>query len=85
MHVLNPKLVGSDTQQWNDWSTRNNPTAHIPSLLKLNVCNPNEPAQLLQQTQQPLPIISSISGGGSGSVSTEIDANKRKMLPAWIR
>ncbi|XP_030572284.1 arginine/serine-rich protein PNISR isoform X1 [Drosophila novamexicana] len=83
--VSSNDAVGSDTQQWNDWSTRNNPTAHIPSLLKLNVCNPNEPAQLLQQTQQPLPIISSISGGGSGSVSTEIDANKRKMLPAWIR
>ncbi|XP_037707489.1 arginine/serine-rich protein PNISR [Drosophila subpulchrella] len=53
-------------QPWNSWQTQSgkttgNPTAHIPSLLKLNVSNPNEPQQQLQmqlqaqqqQTQQP--------------------------------
>ncbi|XP_017076454.2 arginine/serine-rich protein PNISR [Drosophila eugracilis] len=50
-------------QQWNNWQTQSgkttgNPTAHIPSLLKLNVSNPNEPQRQLQlqlqaQQQQP--------------------------------
>ncbi|XP_017003436.2 arginine/serine-rich protein PNISR [Drosophila takahashii] len=51
-------------QPWNSWPTQSgksigNPTSHIPSLLKLNVSNPNEPQQQLQlqlqaqQQQQP--------------------------------
>ncbi|XP_017873661.1 PREDICTED: arginine/serine-rich protein PNISR isoform X2 [Drosophila arizonae] len=87
-NIASHDTVGPDPQQWNDWSARNNPTAHIPSLLKLNVCNPNEPA-VHQQAQLPLPKSSSSTVTGSAScsgvVSTDIDANKRKMLPAWIR
>ncbi|EDW83739.2 uncharacterized protein Dwil_GK13768 [Drosophila willistoni] len=76
-------------QQWTNWPGQsnkqaiNNPTAHIPSLLKLNVSNPNEPHGLghhqQQQQQQQLEVSNM---GGSAS---EIDTNKRKMLPAWIR
>ncbi|XP_017967991.1 arginine/serine-rich protein PNISR isoform X2 [Drosophila navojoa] len=87
-NIASHDTVAPDPQQWSDWSTRNNPTAHIPSLLKLNVCNPNEPA-MHQQAQLPLPRSSSSTVTGSAScsgvVSTDIDANKRKMLPAWIR
>ncbi|XP_023159812.1 uncharacterized protein LOC111592046 isoform X2 [Drosophila hydei] len=86
-NISSHNTVATDSQQWNDWSTRSNPTAHIPSLLKLNVCNPNEPA-VQQQAQLPLPRSSSSTNAGSGysgTVSSDIDANKRKMLPAWIR
>uniref|UniRef100_A0A6P4FIT7 Arginine/serine-rich protein PNISR n=1 Tax=Drosophila rhopaloa TaxID=1041015 RepID=A0A6P4FIT7_DRORH len=107
-------------QAWNNWHTlpgksTGNPTAHIPSLLKLNVSNPNEPQQQLQlqlqapqqqpthphhpqahqphshhppphiQQQQHQQPPQTQQESGSGSASSEIDANKRKMLPAWIR
>ncbi|EDW34425.1 GL22254 [Drosophila persimilis] len=92
---------------WSQWPNKtgnasSNRTAHIPSLLKLNVSNPNEPHQQLQaqnqnqqQPQQPpqahshqhelQPQPESSSSGNINSASSEIDANKRKMLPAWIR
>ncbi|XP_020798697.1 arginine/serine-rich protein PNISR isoform X2 [Drosophila serrata] len=99
-------------QQWSNWHTQpgktpntGNPTAHIPSLLKLNVSNPNEPHQQLQmqpsqhtaqshqlathqQHQQQLQHLQHqqhLDSGSAGGASGEIDANKRKMLPAWIR
>ncbi|XP_039491551.2 arginine/serine-rich protein PNISR isoform X1 [Drosophila santomea] len=131
-HVLdasNGAAVTLGKQPWAGWQTQpdksGNPTAHIPSLLKLNVSNPNEPQQQLQlqlqaqqQQQQPhataqpshshhnpapqphphphhhltphthLPpqhAQQSQPESGSSGASTEIDANKRKMLPAWIR
>ncbi|XP_043071050.1 arginine/serine-rich protein PNISR isoform X2 [Drosophila grimshawi] len=83
--VPSSDAIGSGTQKWNDWSTRNNPTSHIPSLLKLNVCNPNEPPQMPLQTHQPPHNITSVGGGAAVSSTSDIDANKRKMLPAWIR
>ncbi|XP_022213485.2 arginine/serine-rich protein PNISR [Drosophila obscura] len=99
---------------WSQWPNKTgnasaNRTAHIPSLLKINVSNPNEPHQQLQahnQNQQPpqqppqahqhphphqhahqheLQPLPESSSSGSISASSEIDANKRKMLPAWIR
>ncbi|XP_075144796.1 uncharacterized protein LOC142219912 isoform X2 [Haematobia irritans] len=50
-----------------------NPTAHIPSLLKINVPHPNE--------------IRALPDGPSelNNASNMIDASKRKVLPAWIR
>ncbi|KAM8704140.1 hypothetical protein ACLKA7_008703 [Drosophila subpalustris] len=73
----------SGTQPWSNWPLRSNPTAHIPSLLKLNVCNPNESQQLLQPLQQPQ--TQQNNNSAVNIASSEIDANKRKMLPAWIR
>lgn len=86
-------------QPWNNWQPGKlaSPTAHIPSLLKLNVSNPNEPQQQLQMKmqlqppqQQPLPHQQqqqqqNHQPESDASGSNEIDANKRKMLPAWIR
>ncbi|EDV49451.1 arginine/serine-rich protein PNISR isoform X2 [Drosophila erecta] len=127
-HILdasNGAAVTLGKQPWTGWQTQpdksGNPTAHIPSLLKLNVSNPNEPQQQLQlqlQSQQqqhhapqpshphhppatqphphphhltphthlpPQHTQQSQPESGSSAASTEIDANKRKMLPAWIR
>ncbi|KAH8307676.1 hypothetical protein KR044_008686 [Drosophila immigrans] len=75
--ITNAPSDAAGTQQWTNWSSQANSTSHIPSLLKLNVCNPNEQQHLMHSVQQTLP-----SSNNSGC---EIDANKRKMLPAWIR
>lgn len=99
LHILIPSSFSAAThgkQPWNNWQPGKlaNPTAHIPSLLKLNVSNPNEPQQQLQMKmqlqppqhqQQQQPQNHQQESDASGSVSNEIDANKRKMLPAWIR
>lgn len=50
-----------------------NPTAHIPSLLKMNVPHPNE-----------IRIMSDIPNQAEGTPNV-MDAAKRKGLPAWIR
>ncbi|KMZ04117.1 arginine/serine-rich protein PNISR isoform X1 [Drosophila simulans] len=121
----NGAAVTLGKQPWAGWQMQTdksgNSTAHIPSLLKLNVSNPNEPHQQLQlqlqahQQQQhapqpthphhppapqPHPHPHHLSPhthlppqhtqqphaeSGSSGASSEIDANKRKMLPAWIR
>ncbi|XP_011191271.2 arginine/serine-rich protein PNISR [Zeugodacus cucurbitae] len=50
-----------------------NPTAHIPSLLKMNVPNPNTVRMISANT------------GEQNPTQSVVDAKKRKMLPAWIR
>lgn len=50
-----------------------NPTAHIPSLLKMNVPHPNE-----------IRIMPDIPNQAEGNTNV-MDAAKRKGLPAWIR
>uniref|UniRef100_A0A034W4Q2 Arginine/serine-rich protein PNISR n=1 Tax=Bactrocera dorsalis TaxID=27457 RepID=A0A034W4Q2_BACDO len=50
-----------------------NPTAHIPSLLKMNVPNPNIVRMISANT------------GEQNPTQSVVDAKKRKMLPAWIR
>lgn len=54
-------------------SSMPNPTAHIPSLLKMNVPNPNNIRMISANT------------GEQNSTQSVVDAKKRKMLPAWIR
>ncbi|ALC45908.1 CG31211 [Drosophila busckii] len=83
--VLSKNITDAiDPQQWNNWQkVQNSPTAHIPSLLKLNISNPNEQHQLtVQQAQDSLQTKYAEVNVTSGN---ELDANKRKMLPAWIR
>ncbi|XP_054737878.1 arginine/serine-rich protein PNISR isoform X1 [Anastrepha obliqua] len=50
-----------------------NPTAHIPSLLKMNVPNPNTVRMMTPNIDE------------QNTAATVVDAKKRKMLPAWIR
>ncbi|XP_050341730.1 arginine/serine-rich protein PNISR isoform X1 [Bactrocera neohumeralis] len=54
-------------------SPMSNPTAHIPSLLKMNVPNPNIVRMISANT------------GEQNPTQSVVDAKKRKMLPAWIR
>ncbi|CAD6991450.1 unnamed protein product [Ceratitis capitata] len=50
-----------------------NPTAHIPSLLKMNVPNPNSVRMMAPNIDE------------QNTAASVVDAKKRKMLPAWIR
>ncbi|XP_037956445.1 arginine/serine-rich protein PNISR isoform X2 [Teleopsis dalmanni] len=81
--IINPQ----NSSQWNIWppqvtmpppSIANvsmmNPTAHIPSLMKINVANPNSGNSVDDNIDE-----------GAGTSSACINAAKRKKLPAWIR
>lgn len=72
--------------RWSKWSNQTaskqsgqsitkrpiNPTAHIPSLLKINVPHPNEIRALPDDPTDH-------------NCSSNLDAAKRKGLPAWLR
>ncbi|XP_017474360.1 PREDICTED: arginine/serine-rich protein PNISR [Rhagoletis zephyria] len=69
---LPPPIAGSILNSAiNDSVT--NPTAHIPSLLKINVPNPNTVKMMTPNVEE------------QNNTAAAVDAKKRKMLPAWIR